>query len=395
MATSTALSLVDVVNTLQTLSVEQTKLLSLQLGVELHTLNDIESQYRGNSGSIRMHSLQAWLEKDTEACWEKIVSGLQRIGMTVVAKRVATTYCPKAGAPDSTSSATGRVVQPVHQPVEATGSEVTPSSVTTTDSAQPPSLQVCTTHPPSCDNDTVAAVKAAIAHLEERFSDVMSETRSAMCVKERQDSDFLDKFRDVLFVLPVAKKATHVKFFRDSEDEILDARNMRKLFVILSRYWSYRNYDILLQIVDRFCDALLKKSMKEYCDKLESFEVATTIDVYLSAISACKTLSIAFANMALKIKKPSFKCSLHEIRKLKEAIAEESSLCLHSMYIESVAKSSVMLVLRFPPSAVGWVLAALRPDFLRTHLLAEVTVDGQPLTAIEGGKDYLVCVHQT
>ena len=395
MAISTALSLVDVVNALQTLSVEQTTAISLQLGVELYTLDGIESQYRGNPSSVKSHSLQAWLQKDTEACWEKIVSGLQQIGMNAVAKRVATTYFPKAGAPDSTSSATGHAVQPVHQPVEATGSEVMPSSVITTDSAQHPSLQVCTTHPPSCDNDMVAAVKAAIAYLEERFSDVMSDTRSAMCDRESQQPKFLDKFRDVLLVLPVAKKVTHVKFFRESEDEILDAKNMRKLFAILSRYWSYRNYDILLQIVDRFCDTLLKKSMQEYCDKLENFEVATTIDVYLSAISACKKLSVAFANMALKIKKPSSECSLHEIRKLKEAIAEESSLCLHSVYIESVAQSSVMLVLRFPPSAVGWVLAALTPDFLRTHLLAEVTVDGQPLTAIEGDRDYLVGVFQT
>ena len=395
MATSTALSLVDVVNALQTLSVEHTKLLSLQLGVELHMLNDIESQNRGNSGSIRMHSLQAWLEKDTEACWEKIVSGLQQIGMNAVAKCVATTYCPKAGAPDSTSSATGHAVQPVHQPVEATGSEVTPSSVITTDSVQPPSLQVCTTHPPSCDNDRVAAVKAAIAHLEERFSDVMSDTRSAMCDRESQQPKFLGKFRDVLLVLPVAKKATHVKFFRESEDEILDARNIQKLFAILSRYWSYRNHEILLQIVNRFCDVTLKTGMQEYCNMLENFEVATTIDVYIGAISASGDLSLAFSQMVLKINKPPSVCTLHEIRKLKETLAEKASLSSYSVYIESVSQSSVMLVLRFPPSAVGWVLAALTPDFLRTHLLTEVAVDGQPLTAIEGSKDYLVGVHQT
>ena len=395
MATSTALSLVDVVNALQTLSVEQTTAISLQLGVELYTLDGIESQYRGNPSSVKSHSLQAWLQKDTEACWEKIVSGLQQIGMNAVAKCVATTHCPKAGAPDSTSSATGHAVQPVHQPVEATGSEVTPSSVTTTDSAQPPSLQVCTTHPPSCDNDMVEAVKAAIAHLEERFSDVMSETRSAMCDRELQQSKFLGKFRDVLLVLPVAKKVTHVKFFRKSLNEIRYARNIQKLFAILSRYWDYTNYEILLQIVNRFCDVTLKKAMQEYCNMLENFEVATTIDVYIDAISASDDRSLTFSQMALKINKPPSVCTLHEIRKLTEDLAEKASVHSYCVYIGSIRQSSVILVLRFPPSAVGWVLAALTPDFLRTHLLAEVTVDGQPLTAIEGDKDYLVGVHQT
>ena len=223
----------------------------------------------------------------------------------------------------------------------------------------------------------------------------MSDTRLAMCDRELQQSKFLGKFRDVLLVLPVAKKATHVKFFRESEDEILDARNIQKLFAILSRYWSYTNYEILLHLVNRFCDVTLKKGMQEYCDKLETFEVATTIDVYIGAISASDDLSLAFSQMVLKINKPPSACTLHEIRKLTEALAEKASLHSYSVYIGSIRQSSVMLVLRFPPSAVGWVLAALTPDFLRTHLLAEVAVGGQPLTAIEGSKDYLVGVHQT
>ena len=41
----------------------------------------------------------------------------------------------------------------------------------------------------------------------------MSDTRSSMSDRESQDRKFLDKFRDHLLVLPVSKRAIHIKFF--------------------------------------------------------------------------------------------------------------------------------------------------------------------------------------
>ena len=109
----------------------------------------------------------------------------------------------------------------------------------------------------------------------------------------------------------------------------------------------------------------------------------TTVDVYICAMPPDKELEVAFSKMVMKIDKPSSKCTLHEIRKLNEAITEGSSLCSHSVYVSSVTTNCVVVVVRFPSSAAGWVMGSMTPDFMHTHHLIEVALNGKYLTVIE------------
>ena len=220
----------------------------------------------------------------------------------------------------------------------------------------------------------------------------MLEAQSELCLRESVDPSFLTNFCDRLLGLPVAQKATHTKCFSESEDEFLDAKSMRKVFAILKRYCNYRNYEILQHIVKKFCEAALQQKMQEYCQSLEKFEKATPVDIYLTAVpdETSEEVENAFSKMVLKINKPASKCTLYELRKLNEAIIQGSSLCFHSVYIGSVADKCVEVVVRFPSSAVGWVLSAMTPAFMHTHLLSEVAVDGRQLTILEADSDELV-----
>ena len=390
-AMSTNLSPQQVVKALEVLTNDETTKLVFFLGVPLNVLKDIEK-----GETYKLYALQAWLDKDTGASWEKIISGLREIKKDVLAKEVAKQHCPQSpyvATPSSDPSQPASVLttQPVTTPAPVT--PAIPSSVASTsadDSEQSPNTAT-SEHAQSVavDMRSVANVKATIRRLEKTFSGLISRTRSALCEKESQNEEFLDEFRDHLLILPVAKKATHVKFFRESEDDILEARNIRKLIAILSRYWSYRNYEILSEIVDSFCESL-QESMQQYCLSLEEFEKATAIDIFLIAISACQELSLAFAKMAVKINKPASVCTLHEVRKLKDALAEKASLHSYGMYIESMLESSVVLVLRFPESCVGWILAALTCEFLQEHLLSDVVVNGMKLTTVQAPQQKLV-----
>ena len=412
MATSscTDLKLVNVVNALHKLTLDQTKYLALQLGVELNVLIDIESDQRGETR--RAHYIQAWLDIDTEASWEKIIAALKRIGMKVVAAHVTSQYLPKAQESilNDQSSDTTPVSVLVDVPVtmiQGTTHDPTPSqqfSVPNTQSSpdkatlQPISPEVDPLSPPNdvsqpitpeVDPEKVAEAKATIEHLEDSFSDVMSDTCEELCEKESKDPKFFNRFRTKLLLLQVAKKRIHVKFFRESEDEIIDAKNVRKLLAILSRYCDYRNYEVLLHLVNKFCEAT-KSSMMKYCSDIESFELVTTIDIYLVATSGDKRHSDAFSQMVVRMDKQPSMCTLHELRKFAEALADTSSLVRYSLFIQAIGPGSVVVELRFPPSAVGWVLAAMTPDFLHTHNLIEVTVDGEPLTTIQEDQYRLV-----
>ena len=354
MATSSQLLAKDVVNALHDLTWPQAKSLAFQLGVELHVLDDIELDRR-TADDCKAHSVQAWLKNDVEAGWGKLVAGLRQIDLNVIANRVASEHCPEI-KPAGTDT--------LSLPLPSTTSQALDHSQT----------------PPPENSEKVKKVKEDVDQLEQEFSLVVKKFRQAMIKQEAENPEVLDDFQESLLTLPVALRATHERFFsKEREDEILAAQNMRKLFAILGRYWSFSKYDLLQYLIKKFGDNTLKKSMKQYCEMLEIFEKKTSIELYLSTYSTQKEMALAFYQLAVKMNKPPSACTLHDIRMFKEDLANRSYIYQYSIDIESITTSSVKLTLAFHPSALGWVLAALNPNFLAEYDLVEVTVNGQSL----------------
>ena len=481
MAVPAKLKLLDVVTALEPLTNEQTKNLVIHLGVELKTTVDIETDYRGSSR--KLHSIQAWLDQDTEASWEKIVSGLEQIGMNVLARQVATQHCPQSlvpaipssdphqpatvptsqptntPAPPGTSSvatshqpASGHTPQPeatLHPPqptnTPAPPTPATPSPVATTPpvtdcdqspnqptsstpatvpdqsnppaysqalALPPPSTSPATSNQPPHTSSSPAAlalalpyttnqtstitfwsldkVIATIRQLKDMFLDLTTDAEEEISQQDGPDKRFLRKFRKFIQLLPIARKPPHDRFFHQYRNEIVAAQNTDTLLAILCGYVDYRNYEIMLDIITGFCTAPLLESMQKYRVSLETFEMHTTVDVYISAVpdEMNEKRERGFSKMVFKIDKPASQCTLHEVRKVNETITVEAGLESHSVYISGVAENCVLVDVRFPSSAVGWVLSAMTPNFMTTHCLSEVTLDGQQLTL---GTEELVC----
>ena len=316
------------------------------------------------------------------------MAGLKLIGMKALAETLATQQCLGETLTSAAVNLTPDLPSSPATAPEASGPQTSGSS------PSDPSLgPVARPSSPSSPSDRVSQVRAEIDRLSDSFSDLMSDTRDEMCTRENKNPLFLDKFRDRLLDLPVAKKAPHAKFFHKNEDDLIMAKNMRKIFAILRRYCNYNNYEILREVVRKFCEALLQQRMQEYCKSLEQFEKETFIDVYLKAISAGVILSEEFTKMVLIINKPTAECTLHEVRKTTEAIAEKADLESYSIYIGAVLESSVQLELGFPASCVGWILGVFTPDFLATHLLSNVVHGQQHLSILDWPKEQLVAMY--
>ncbi|CAI8042398.1 FYVE, RhoGEF and PH domain-containing protein 6 [Geodia barretti] len=268
-------------------------------------------------------------------------------------------------------------------------SKESPAPSSTTTPFSPPAPPLPSPHHSSFWS--LEKVEASLKNLEEMFGNLHADADTELGEKERRDEMFFKRFRSRLLLLPVRKATLHVKFFTAYEDEILAAQNSTKILAILCRFVDYRNFEILYYVVLTFCGTSLKQSMKDYCKMLKEFETATTVDVYLSAIpdEADEELLNGFSQMVVKIDKPESQCTLLEVRKLNKAIIEKSSLCSHSVYIGAVSRNCVVVRLRFPSSAVGWVLEAITPDFMTTHRLTEVSVDGHPLSLIPAQRNNL------
>ena len=390
---SSKLSPKDVVLALNTLSEDKTKQLFYHLDLPFHIMSNIEAKDSG--GMLTIRCVAEWINSDLEASWGKIVSALRQISMNKLAQELAIQH--HVETPSSitehltfdpvTPSKSAQDSDGIQSPVDSETDPVQP--LTSAVSFDHPTTDTTESHPNdpvtpvaplvACSTDPIQRVQKEVEQLQDSFTDVMSMTRSAFCKKELQDSNFIDDFRDYLLFLPLSKKAPHVKFFRDSEDDIIQAKTVLKLLAILGRYCNYTNYDLLLHLINKFCSAAEKKRMQDYCNSLEKFEVSTSVNIYLVAISAGSDILQEFSEIVMKLKRRASKCTLHEVRRFKEDLCKTGALHSYSVCIEGLAKSSVKVVLRVPPDCMAFVLAALTPNFLHAHHLTEVSVNGQHL----------------
>ena len=360
----------ELATALQTLTPDEAKEFFFYLKVPLHSLNSIPANQSGNMSKISY--IQLWYDSDPEASWDRIVEGLEQIEKRTLANRLASQYC---GRP----------------PTFVTGPEGSGSQTSGSSSSDPSLGPMELPSSPSSPSDRVSQVRAEIDKLSDTFSDLMSDTRDEICTRESVDPAFLRRFRDRLLDLPVAKKAPHTKFFHEKLDDILNSRSTEKIFAIIRCYCSYRNYAVLREVVRKFCEAVLQRRMQEYCESLEKFEKETFIDVYLKAIEASDVLTSEFTKMTVKINKPTSECTLYEVRKITEVIAEKANLQSYSVYIGAVLEGSVQLELGFPVSCVGWILGVFTPDFLAQHLLSDIVLGQQHLSILDWPQEKLVC----
>ena len=128
---STEISPTAVVAALQ-MTTEKAKEL---LKVPLKILDDIDTNHVGSMRKI--HYVQAWLDHDIGASWEKIVAGLRLIGMKALAQTLATRQCFGGSstsavvtlAPNFTSSSAMPAKAPGASSPQTSGSSFSDSSL--------------------------------------------------------------------------------------------------------------------------------------------------------------------------------------------------------------------------------------------------------------------------
>lgn len=83
--------LLEVMNAVGKLTISQTKDLAFRLGVDLSTLDDIDTVYRGIDRN--KYYIETWLKGDTEASWKKIAEALKEMNLNVLAAEIASKHC--------------------------------------------------------------------------------------------------------------------------------------------------------------------------------------------------------------------------------------------------------------------------------------------------------------
>ena len=386
----------DVVLVLQPTTVSVVKRLMLHLGVSLRDLDNIERQYPDVENQV-MHFVARWLEIDGSASWEKLGLGLQEINMETLASDIRSKYCisehnivtPTSGS--TTGSASTSRQEPVSIPAELQVVHVhqntkeveihTKASAPASYTGRPSSPAI---EHSAVSQEKVTEVKMRIAHFKRIFFDLMMAILMLASKKVEQDHSLLKIF---LMTLPVSKKPIYAPLLLGKESEICKAKNAPELCAILNPYCDYTNYELIMHLIGRMCkpEETLAQEITEYHESFVKYEKSTTIDVFLCAIEAEPNSEICagFSQMSMMIKKSPCECTLYDIRKLRESIAENANVNSYAVYIGKPNKGSVTVVLFFPPLYGKLVTAAMTPEFQRAHHLTGVTVNGQDIATYQ------------
>ena len=398
----------NVVNALQKLTLDQTKNLALQLGVELNVLIDIEREQMGETR--KAHYIQAWLEFDTKASWEKIIAALKKIRMDAIATHITSQYLPKAK--DSISNAQSSDPTLLSVPVDVlvtvtqdTLSDPTPPQVqapelravqlpvstresppeTGLSSILQPMNSVTSSNTPLAQTTSTTALSTALfnnpraqdiareaAQLEKRFVDILMHTKICFAEKEAESGTFLERFKITLTTLPLSRKYLHLKFLKNKKEHIKRARNSEEIFDILEDYWNYSDYDLLEYIIKQFGMQGLQEEMDIYIAELEQFEKKTTIRDYDSASLGEMIIPEDFRTVTIEQGKDPLKCTLYDVSQFENDVVNQAALSKFAVFRKSVKSSSVKIVLAFPPEAYADLLDIFDEEYKKKHDILSV-----------------------
>ena len=358
----------------------------LHRSVDLKLLTDIEGAHPVSERI--MQAMKAWLDRDCEASWAKVVSALRAISKNVLAKEVETNYVsPLSAHPEPErdggppQSSTSTEMEPVAHSLEpqprvglASVGESQPE--TPTFSPTTPSSRISLV--PAFDPNTIGSsnsnfngvkIREGAAQLQTQFVTVLTHTKICFMKKEAESVGFLNEFRITLTTLPLSKRHQHMHFLKQEEDRIKKAKDIDEIFDILEPYWNYVDYALLQHIIKEFGTSELKKEMKKYITELEQFEKKTAVQDYDSATPHGRNVHVPayFETVEVVQVKDPAKCSLYEIRQFQNDIVNQSALKEYSVFRKRVSCSSVNIILAFPPEAHADLVEVFDVRFMTTH----------------------------
>ena len=327
--------------------------------VDLALLQNIE---QGCPIQVRaMHTMKAWLERDCEASWNKVVSALKVIKKNVLAMKIEADHCINVETPVSVPSTTLPL-----------GREIRSQDVSGSDSDRARAREIIETATQIQDMFVTVVTRTKICFLEK-------EEESKKCFSNA----FLRKFRITLTTLPLSTRHKHLYFLEKQKMRIERAKNVEEILDILEPYWkNYVDYAFLERIINDFGTRELQAEMKAYIANLTLFESKTSVHEFnsIQALQGKRIIPAHFVPVSVKQDKNPEKCSLYEVRQFNNELVNQANLESYAVYLQSVSCSSVVIVLATPPKAQADLLKVINNvEFMIKHRIASKVLTCQEL----------------
>ncbi len=144
-----------------------------------------------------------------------------------------------------------------------------------------------------------------------------------------------------------ATKANYEKTFADIIPEIFECDSISKIFLILSNYWSWINYDLLQDIVDGVGNDSDKANIEKYkSDTLKPFLEKSLSEIPVSIYGRFRMKN--FQKLVFKIGTDMESHSASSARRIKEKIAHHFGLEYRSILLARIEEGCLQITFLIP-----------------------------------------------
>ena len=388
------------VDALEELSPQEVRYMCTKLGVDQCTLDKIDADHRDALTRIPKY-LQAWLDRDSHPSWGIIAEVLKskKLNKSTLSGLIMGKYCPRSRPESPCLSQSSNTSSSPSWLDDSSSSDLSSVDLESTCLPQEDTIhqdisdlevaastlaEEAAVFPSECkpNEHRLKCVSKEASALMKRFRSVVVSANAFLSQQELTPQK-LHRFKIDLTMLPMLQKYKKLHFLRKKKNKILRAESIQAIFDVLEPYWNYVDYSLLDYIVKKYCNKKVRNQMKRYKSRLEKFERATSVLDFTSALPDNRRFPTKYTTLKATLPVDPAACSLHDVRKIKEAVAEKAALQPYATFLQGLDTSSVVLVIAFPRAARRYVEQALDEEFFKKLNILPESVqysDTQPVS---------------
>lgn len=221
------------------------------------------------------------------------------------------------------------------------------------------------------------SVEHQARNLEEQFSDIEVATYDE--IKKCQIDT--DQFKTRLIALPLAYKDEHKAFLQKFNSD-LDSPDLFVVWEKLNRYWSFLNYTMLENLIQRlgYKDLIIK--MKAYVKALQSFRQNTRLCDFSKCYPSLreKETNLNLKEVVIHYHLEWETCTLEDLDIKHGHVLRKFHLPVFATTLKEILRGSVAITWSLPKEFVSHTKEQLKnPDmmeFCKEHCILSISVDG-------------------
>ena len=222
------------------------------------------------------------------------------------------------------------------------------------------------------DRKPCEALKVKIIMLEKAFAKLW------LGVYKSIRNEPVDIFIAGLLAMDVNGQEHHVPFLTEIAE---DKKTVLEVWVKLSPYLNFLNYEILQHILFTFSDDNLQREMEEYESLMEEFFQETKLCDFLDCWPVRgKTPPVdQLCDFIVKHKKDWNTCTLHDLDLLEKSLARKLFLPTFAVLLKDASPGCVSVTFSVPASLTAQLQSAVKETQLKVFVDMEIetiTVDG-------------------